>query len=89
MADRFGEIAQVFFFCETGELGDVVEADVEEALDAGVREAGKELLGGLFGEADGENSHLLSHEFRTRGAASPPSFEYTMFVMENGRGEID
>jgi hypothetical protein len=63
VADRFGEIAQVFFFGEAGELGDVVETDVEEALDAGVREAGEKLLGGLFGEADGENLHVLIANF--------------------------
>ena len=69
VADGPGEVAQVFFFSEGGELGDVVEADVDKALDAGTREAGKELFGGFFGEADGEKFHaglaLVPSEFST------------------------
>jgi hypothetical protein len=69
VADGFGEVAQVFFFGEGGKLGNVVEADVDKALDAGTREAGKELFGGFFGEADGEKFHaglaLVPSEFST------------------------
>lgn len=55
----FGEVTEIVFFGESGQLGDVVEADIDEALDAGIAERGEELLGGFFGEANGEEFHAV------------------------------
>jgi hypothetical protein len=57
VADSLAEVTQVFFFCETGKLRDIVEPHIEEAFYAGIGETGEKSFGRFFGEADGENAH--------------------------------
>jgi hypothetical protein len=55
--DFLQEILEVVAFAEAGELGDLVEADVHYAFDAGSAEFLEKLSGSLLGEADGENGN--------------------------------
>ena len=59
-ADGLHEVTQVVALAEAGELRAVVQADVGQAAGAGVLQQREELLGGFFGEADGEEFHAVS-----------------------------
>ena len=50
---NFGGDNGSYYVDMTGELGVVVEANIEQSLDACLLQFGKELLGGLAGEANG------------------------------------
>ena len=52
--DRSEEIAEIIPLGETGQLGDVVESDVDHPLDTRPDQTGKERLRRLLGEADGK-----------------------------------
>ena len=52
--DRPEKIAEIIPLGETGQLGDVVEADVDHPLDASPDQTGKELLRRFLGETDGK-----------------------------------
>src|SRR5262249_50337335 len=64
--DGSQEVSEIVALGKPGELGVVVEPDVNEAIDAGALELGEEGFRGLFGEADGEEmNHGVATGFRS------------------------
>ena len=55
------EELKVVAFRESGELGDVVEADIHDPLGAAIAQESEELRGGLLGEADGVDGGFRIH----------------------------
>src|SRR5216683_4729316 len=60
--DFFQKKGKVRVLGETGELAAAILADVNDLLDAGVREQSEKFLGGFSGEADGAEETL--HEIQ-------------------------
>ncbi len=73
VADFLEEIFEVVAFGEAGELGDVVEADVEEAADAMLFQEREELGCGFLRETDGTDFHVSSLVSAKRGIWSAQS----------------
>jgi hypothetical protein len=74
--DGVEEVGEVVFFGEAGELGGVVEADVDEAFGAGALEVGEKVAGGFLGEAGGEDAGGFAHN-RVGWAASSGSWAHS------------
>lgn len=66
--DFLEKVLEVVAFRKTGELGDVVEAHIDDALGTALAQEPEELGCGLFGEADGVDGDFRIH--RSKGHPS-------------------
>jgi len=55
------EELKVVAFRESGELGDVIEADIDDAFGAAIAQEPEELRRGLLGKADGVDGGIRIH----------------------------
>ncbi len=59
-ANRSGEVSEVLPFCESGQLRNVVQSNVENALNAGLSQSLEEVLGRTLCKTDCGDLHVDS-----------------------------